>query len=178
VPIAKILFTGTTGAGKTTAIRALSDTPAVVTDVRNTDPAIPKDLTTVGLDYGQITLAGGEVVRLYGTPGQARFDFLWRILARQALGVVILVDNTQPAPLDQLAVYLAGLRATLSTTPCTVGVGRTDVQPWPDIDRYADFLAEQHWVMPVLAVDVRRRADVLLLVETVLAQVEAEGDVA
>ena len=33
----KILFTGTMGAGKTTAIGAVSETPPIVTDVVNND---------------------------------------------------------------------------------------------------------------------------------------------
>ena len=48
----KILFTGSVGAGKTTAIGKISDVPPLVTDVRNTDRSVDKPLTTVGLDYG------------------------------------------------------------------------------------------------------------------------------
>src|SRR5207244_2145977 len=68
----KIVFTGTPGAGKTTAIGALSDTPPVVTDVRNTDASLGKENTTVGLDFGQVDLGDGQFVRLFGTPGQLR----------------------------------------------------------------------------------------------------------
>ena len=46
----KIVFTGTPGAGKTTAIAAISDTPPVVTDVPNRDPSLAKARTTVGAD--------------------------------------------------------------------------------------------------------------------------------
>ena len=42
----KIVFTGTPGAGKTTAIAAISDTPPVVTDVPNRDPSLAKARTT------------------------------------------------------------------------------------------------------------------------------------
>ena len=66
----KIVFTGPMGAGKTTAIAAISDTPPVLTDVVNNDhAAFDKDTTTVALDYGQIMLDNGVAVRLYGTPG-------------------------------------------------------------------------------------------------------------
>ena len=86
----KILFTGSVGAGKTTAIGQISDVPPLVTDVRNTDRSVDKPLTTVGLDYGEFALDTGDRVRLFGTPGQSRFDFMWQILARNALGLVIL----------------------------------------------------------------------------------------
>ena len=76
----KILISGTTGAGKTTAIRAVSEIAPVSTDVRNTDAAVDKALTTAGMDYGELTLDNGEKLYLYGTPVQERFDFMWNIL--------------------------------------------------------------------------------------------------
>src|SRR2546427_7577416 len=56
----KILICGTAGAGKTTAIRAVSEIAPVSTDVRNTDAAVDKALTTAGMDYGELTLDNGE----------------------------------------------------------------------------------------------------------------------
>ena len=52
----KLLFTGTMGAGKTTAIGAVSETPPVITDVTNNDASHAKARTTVGLDFGEFTL--------------------------------------------------------------------------------------------------------------------------
>jgi signal recognition particle receptor subunit beta len=66
----KIVFTGTMGAGKTTAIAAISETPPVVTDVANNDASLAKAKTTVGLDFGQLTLDTGDRLRLFGTPGR------------------------------------------------------------------------------------------------------------
>lgn len=43
----KILFSGTTGAGKTTAIGSVSEIPPLSTDVRNTDTSLAKKMTTV-----------------------------------------------------------------------------------------------------------------------------------
>jgi signal recognition particle receptor subunit beta len=170
----KILFTGSAGAGKTTAIAAVSEVSPVVTDVVNSDPALNKALTTVGLDFGLLTLEGGERIRLFGTPGQARFDFLWKILARNALGLVILIDNSRPAPLDDLEAYLQGFHDELQSLPCVVGVGRLPTHPEPGLDAYAQFLEAQGRTLPVLQVDVRRRDDVLLLIDVLLAQIEAD----
>lgn len=169
----KIVFAGSPGAGKTTAIGAISDRPPIVTDVRNSDPSLKKDFTTVGLDYGELDLGDGERVRLFGTPGQARFDFLWSILANNALGLVILVDNSRPDPLHDLGLYLDGFRHLLPEVACTIGVGRTESHPEPSLDQFGDFIAARGLVCPVLPVDVRRRDDVLLLIDTVLAQAEA-----
>ena len=169
----KIVFTGTPGAGKTTAIAALSDVAPMTTEAANTDTGLDKATTTVGLDYGHVDLGDGLRVRLFGTPGQARFDFMWRIVAAQALGLVILIDNSRPAPLADLAVYLDHFAELLPSMNCVIGVGRSSTHPTPTLDDIADALAARELVFPVLAVDVRQRDDVLQLVEAVIAQAEA-----
>ena len=169
----KILFTGPMGAGKTTAIAAVSETPPVVTDVCNHDDTHAKERTTVGLDFGQLTLDNGERVQLFGTPGQSRFDFLWKILSNNALGLVILADNSRADPLADLRVFLDGFADELAHIPCVVGVGRLATHPAPSLDQYNDALGLHGRVLPVLEVDVRRRADVVLLIDTLLAQHEA-----
>lgn len=170
----KILFTGTMGAGKTTAIGAVSEVPPVVTDVQNSDTSSAKATTTVGLDFGQLTLESGDRLRLFGTPGQSRFDFLWRILVRNALGLIVLVDNSRPDPLGDLNVYLDGFSEELQTMPCVIGIGRLEQSPAPDLAAYADMLEARGLVLPLLPIDVRRRSDVLLLIDTLLAQLEAQ----
>ena len=167
----KILFSGTPGAGKTTAIGAVSEIPPVVTDVPNTDPGYAKAYTTVGLDYGQLTLDTGDCLRLFGTPGQARFDFLWRILGRNALGLIILLDNSRPNPLADLEIYINGFGDALRSMPCVIGVGRHD-QGNTALDDYGLWLMERNMILPVLPVDVRRRADVVLLIDVLLAELE------
>jgi signal recognition particle receptor subunit beta len=168
----KIVFTGPMGAGKTTAIAAISDTPPVLTDVMNTDRTVDKATTTVGLDFGSVTLPGGEQVRLFGTPGQQRFEFLWRVLVRNAMGLVVLVDNTRPDPLQELVCYLRAFGVGEDGMACVVGIGRTESCRSPSVESYAEALAAQGWVLPVFGVDVRRRADVLLLVDALLAQLD------
>lgn len=172
----KIIFTGTTGAGKTTAIGAVSDAPPVSTDVRNTDASVAKATTTAGLDYGELRLGSGETLRLYGTPGQQRFDFMWKILARGALGVVILIDNSRDDPLADLAVYLDGFRALIGEAACVVGVGRMASHPQPDLEQFASHLQSRGVLCPVLPVDVRDRAEVTQLLDLLLLQLETKSE--
>ena len=169
----KILFTGTMGAGKTTAIAAVSETPPIVTDVTNNDASHAKARTTVGLDFGQFTLDSGDRIRMFGTPGQSRFDFMWKILAKNALGMIILTDNSRADPLADLRVYLEGFADDLDTMPCVVGIGRLQTHPSPSMDDYIDELARHQRVLPVLDVDVRKKGDVLMLIDILLAQLEA-----
>lgn len=168
----KILFTGTMGAGKTTAIAAVSDIEPVSTDVQNNDPSLDKARTTVGLDYGEVRLGPDERLRLYGTPGQARFAFMWSILARGALGLVILIDNSRPRPLDDLAVYLEGFAECIASTACVIGVGRLPGHPAPGLDEYAAVLARAGHACPVVEVDVREADQVRMLLDLLLLQLE------
>jgi len=95
----KIVFTGPMGAGKTTAIATISDEAPVSTDVDNTDRSnVDKDSTTAGLDYGTIRIEGGQCVRLYGTPGQLRYRFMWDILGANAANPAAVRGEIQPAP--------------------------------------------------------------------------------
>ncbi|MBS0426802.1 MAG: ATP/GTP-binding protein [Proteobacteria bacterium] len=169
----KILFTGTMGAGKTTAIAAISEVDPLRTEVRNTDTSVVKATTTVGLDYGEVTLDNGEKLRLYGTPGQKRFEFMWNILSRGALGLVILIDNSRPDPLADLDVYLDGFRELIAEAACVVAVGRTETHPVPDLDAFAQRMEAKGVVCPVLPANVTRRDDVLQLLNLLLLQLES-----
>jgi signal recognition particle receptor subunit beta len=66
--------------------------------------------TTVGIDYGEITLDDGVKIGLYGTPGQSRFDFIWPVICQGALGVILLVDHNSKVPLEELEGYLTHLK--------------------------------------------------------------------
>lgn len=169
----KIVFTGPMGAGKTTAIRVISDAPPVSTEVANTDQAtFAKPTTTVALDYGQLLLEDGTAVSLYGTPGQQRFSFMWEILCRGAIGVVLLLDGSTASARQELQSYAEAFRRIDPNQPFVIGIGRV---PPGDcrLDEYARALSSRGIVAPVFGVDVREREDVLLLIETLLCVLEA-----
>jgi len=47
----------------------------------------------VAMDFGRITLEGGLVMYLFGTPGQDRFGFMWDDLVIGSLGAMVLIDS-------------------------------------------------------------------------------------
>nr|MDT0667458.1 hypothetical protein [Micromonospora sp. DSM 115978] len=119
----KIIFSGPVGAGKTTAIGAVSDIPPVSTEARPTDETKDvKATTTIAMDYGVLRLDGDERIHLYGTPGQDRFGFMRQILAEGAIGVVLLVTIARPAPLADLTDFVDAFRARIDATALAVGV--------------------------------------------------------
>lgn len=170
----KLVFTGTMGAGKTTAITAISQIAPVRTDVVSSEAVLAgKPTTTAAMDYGEVTLAQGDVLRLYGTPGQVRFNFMWKILAEGALGVIVLVDNRRPDPLADLREYLQAFSEVVGKSRAVVGICRRDTHPQPDLDAFYAVTAELGLQAPVISVDVRKREDVLLLLDILFHQIEA-----
>lgn len=168
----KIVFSGPMGAGKTQAIASLSDIPVVSTEVQNTDlEANAKLLTTVGMDYGELSLEGGSSIGLYGTPGQERFSFIWPILSQGALGVVILIDHSAEDPVADLAHYLKTFDEIYQGR-IVIGISQVDKKPEREFAIYRDWLTANNRNIPIFPVDMRKREDVLLLVEGIIASLE------
>ncbi|WP_026311346.1 GTP-binding protein [Parafrankia elaeagni] len=169
----KILFSGPVGAGKTTAIAAISDIAPVTTETRPTDETRGvKATTTVAMDYGVLRLDGAERIHLYGTPGQDRFAFMRHILAEGAIGVVLLVTSTRPTPLADLHEFIDSFRTVIDETALAVGVTGMDLRRTPGLDDYRRVLAQVGIVAPVFEIDARRRSDVALLVQALLLSID------
>lgn len=169
----KIIFTGPVGSGKTTAIQSLSDTPALSTDARARDMTTQrKQTTTVAMDYGIMRLGDSERIHLYGTPGQERFDFMWSILTEGGIGLVLLLDNTRPAPFKDMAFFVNAFRDFISKTSLVIGVTRADLKLTPYLDEYHEELERTGVKAPIFQVDARSRDDVSLLVQALLYQID------
>ena len=177
-PDLKLVFAGSMGAGKTTAIRAISEIEPICTDVKNSDRTeFDKEETTVAMDYGELTLPSGEKLGLYGTPGQLRFDFMWQIVATGALGIVVLVDNSRSDPLADLQRYLAAFRGHAESGAVVIAIGRMETHPIPTLTEYSVQLEKLRLLVPIMPADVRRREDVLDVLEVLFHQIEAtDGD--
>lgn len=90
----KIIVTGAFNSGKTEFVSSASTIPVVSTERKITDEqAAIKEETTVALDYGQTSIEG-NLLHLFGTPGQPRFNFMKEILSQDADGLLLLVDST------------------------------------------------------------------------------------
>ena len=171
----KFIFTGTPGAGKTTAIGAISDHPPVVTDASTTDDLKEtKDVTTVAMDFGEITLDEGVKVHLYGTPGQERFRFMWDIIVKGGLGLIILLDHSRPNPIEDLDIYLDNFSGFIEETGAVVGVTRMDVESLNEIELedYYTHLEGRGLALPIIPTDVRDRDEVLMLLDSLMAMLE------
>lgn len=169
----KIVFGGTMGAGKSAAIKALSDIGVLSTEAVNTDTqAHQKALTTVGIDYGEISLDDGTKIGLYGTPGQDRFDFMWSIVCKGAIGIVVLIDHSSSQRLKDLEFYLKAFEDL--GTNIVVGVTHLDLEHDQKLKIYRDWMQIHQKKFPLFAVDARKKDDVLLMIETLIAKLEMQ----
>jgi len=76
-PAIKILVSGLSAAGKTSLIASASEIEPLQTEVATSQyEGTAKGTTTVALDFGKLELDSRLPVFLFGTPGQARFEFL------------------------------------------------------------------------------------------------------
>ncbi|MGF1481878.1 MAG: ATP/GTP-binding protein [Cyanophyceae cyanobacterium] len=168
-----IAVTGPVGAGKTSFIRAVSEIDPVDTDRRATDEtALLKQTTTVALDFGRITLNPGQVVYLYGTPGQVRFDFMWDILIRKVHATVLLIDAHRPQNFRSGRQLLTFMKQR-SSLPMVLGVTHTDcVDAWePEDVALALGLVNQSKRPPILRVNADNPSSVAQCLITLLERI-------
>ncbi|GHF21736.1 GTP-binding protein [Pseudolysinimonas yzui] len=170
-----ILFTGPMGAGKTTAIQSLSEIDVVRTEANNSERHIvDKATTTVALDYGEILVGSEEKVRLYGIPGQKRFNFMWTILKKRAKGMILLVNADAPDPLAELTFFLDEFRVLYDRGGVVIGVTRADVMAGPTLAEIYEALERTNpgLVIPVFTVDPRERDQMQNLLLTLVVNIE------
>jgi signal recognition particle receptor subunit beta len=165
----KIIFTGPVGAGKTTAITSISDFAPISTEQAATDETKDKkELTTVAMDYGSMRLDNNEMLHLYGTPGQERFNFMWDLLIDGSIGVIIMLDDANPAPLDDLRTFVNSFREFIHMNTAAIGITRMELGKGLKLSDYRAALNELELNIPVFEVDAREKSDVVMLLQALL----------
>lgn len=174
----KIVFAGSMGAGKTEAIRSLSEIPILQTEALNTDEQRHNKLeTTVGIDYGEITLDENLTIGLYGTPGQNRFDFIWSVITKGAIGTIILIDHQCANPIQELETYIETFQNL--TDHIAIGITHIDIatESSQSTQVYKDWLHAHEFFAPLFFIDARNKDDVLLLVEALITSIEINSNI-
>lgn len=165
----KLIIAGPVGAGKTAAIQSLSDKGVVTTDeIASDDVKFMKKTTTVAMDYGVMVLDSGEQVRIYGTPGQRRFDFMWEILSENALGLILLLNAEEPNPVQDLDYYLDAFSPLIKSSALVVGVTHAENMPWDLHESLSQRLVERGIAANVMIVDARNREEMRRMVRSLV----------
>lgn len=124
----KVVVAGPFASGKSTLIRAISESPVVGTEQPTSGlEAGTKPTTTVGMEYGTYSIVDEEIVvdlSMYGVPGQPRFSFMWDIVAEGMDGLLLLVDAAAPATWPEAVAVGLHFQAK-ARPPIVIGVNRT-----------------------------------------------------
>ncbi len=182
---AKIIVAGGFGVGKTTFVGAVSEIPPLRTEEIMTVAATGSDdtsavqgkvSTTVAMDFGRITVPGELVLFLFGTPGQARFAFMWDRICDGAMGAIVLVDvrriDDSFGPID----YFEHRKI-----PFIVAVNWFPDAPRVALDQVRDVLALDP-SLPIVSTDALRRDQVqttlIALIDHLMRRLERQRRVA
>jgi uncharacterized protein len=157
--IPRIVVTGPAGSGKSTFITSASDEGHSI-DRQGTDG----DNTTVAMDFGHLRWKDFDIT-LYGTPGHARFDPLIPSLLSHAVGVVVVIDATQPHTFPR-ARELIGLMAK-KRVPVVIAANKHDL-PGATGEQAIRASLGIHGDIPLFFISALKRADVHRVLESMV----------
>lgn len=167
----KILFVGPVASGKTTAVKTLCGETTLTTSKRTSDEVSSiKGDTTVSMDYGVLNLENGLKLHIYAAPGQERFSFMHDILMKGTIGVILLI-SMKHIRIEEVGQMLYEYLQIIERSPCVIGVTQTEGFDDNQVDLFLNTIFQYHpSLSDTMPVDVRKRQDVLKLVEKMVVK--------
>lgn len=161
----KMAIVGEVGSGKTQLVETLSEIQTFSTDVESSID-IGKQFTTVGIDYGRISLTEDTVLGLYGVPGQMRYEFLWKMICEELWGVVILIKHTQEVDVEHIGDIISFFSKNNKDVPFVVGLTHCEYADKEAVDTSISaidaLLCDNELQAPIIPFDPRDQVSALL----------------
>ena len=121
----KLAIVGEVGAGKTKLVKTLSEIAPLTTEAESSID-IGKKHTTVGIDYGRISLSEDMALGLYGVPGQERYSFLWKLVNTNLWGLLLLIKSGETPDFENLDnIIVRGISLIISVVIFFIQLGFT-----------------------------------------------------
>lgn len=165
----KVAIIGEVGSGKTQLINTLSEIIPFSTEAESSID-IGKKFTTVGIDYGRISISEDATLGLYGVPGQERYSFLWDMVNTSLWGLCLLVKFGEIPDFDNMDLLLKYFSPNENKTACIVGVTHGEEASSKELSalnvEISSILDRHDIKAPVLNIDTRNRPSALSLLST------------
>lgn len=177
----KLAIVGEVGAGKTQLINVISEISPFATEEKSSVD-IGKKYTTVGIDYGRLTLGEEVALGLYGLPGQKRFSTLWEMVKQGLWGLLILVKYGEELNVDAIRTLIEFYDPANNQLPVVVGVSHSENADPDGLDELCStiqcILLEYNVFSPITPVDPRSIDSSLILLELFCSLSEMANDYA
>lgn len=154
----KLIFAGTAVEGKQRAVSLLSETALL--------SLTPEDKQVDSLCYGLLSLGESQQLHLYSVPTQVPHAMKDTLMAN-ALGMVLLLDNARPDPLQDLQDYLVQFQSLIVNTTLIIGLVNSE-QGNASLADYHHVLNEQGYILPVFEVDMHQEHDIEIMMSALL----------
>ncbi len=139
----------------------------------------PRDAVNVAMDFGRLTIDEDIILHLYATPGQERFNFIYPLLRKNALALIILGDITNEESIKDIVRYYRNFKS-LKRLPTVVALTKTDLEnrvPEEKINRYPSDLPKDIPVLKINATDKESVKQAVLLALQLFLEVEEEQEI-
>jgi len=173
----KIVVTGPFAAGKTTFIKTVTEIAPIQTEARTTSngESEVKDSTTVAMDFGRIAIDDENILHIFGTPGQFRFNYMWSILSSDAIGIILIVDSGDSEAFDDARDMLNFFRVK-TDSPIVVALNHFKEKMHTDESELREIMSIPQKI-PVLDCDATSKDSVKGVLLSLLDLIIEKGDI-